>query len=82
MTNEEEMTDGINVLPLSDHICLQFNFKCYCSEGHVSKPRYNVHQANCDKMHQMVESIEWEIFLYHLMFGQHNYDEFSSGFLV
>jgi len=37
MINEEEMIDGINVLPALDHICLRFN---YCSEGHVSKQRF------------------------------------------
>jgi len=80
MTNEAEMIDGNNVLPalgLSDHICLRFNFKCYCSEGHVSKPRYNVHQADCAKMHQMIESIKWEDLLAPLDV-QSAYDEFSS----
>ena len=42
MTNEEEMIDSINTLPAlgqSDHMCLWFNFKCYCPESHISKPR-------------------------------------------
>ena len=82
MTNEEEMIDGINTLPalgLSVHICLRFKFKCYCSESHITKPQYNVHQADSIKMCQTQRSVEWEDVLTPLD-TQSAYNEFSSRF--
>ena len=58
------MIDGIDffsVLGLSDHLlCLWFNFNFYCSTNHTSKPCYNIHQADTDKMRQLLASIEWD----------------------
>lgn len=66
ITNEEEMVGSIDVLPalgLSDHVCLQFNFRCYCFPNHPPKPRYNIKQANFDKMRHLLALIEWQDFL-------------------
>ena len=62
-TNEEGMVDGIEYLPAigsSDHVCLQFNLLCYSSYSQVSRPKYNLYQANFDTMRQLLQEIDWD----------------------
>ena len=79
LTNEEEMINSVNILPalgLSDHVCLRFNYLCYCSTNPASKPHYNIHQANIVRMRQMLTVIEWEDLLSPLDI-QSAYNEFA-----
>ena len=62
-TNEEGMVNGIEYLPAigsSDHVCLRFNLLCYSSYSQVSRPKYNLYQANFDTMRELLQEINWD----------------------
>ena len=62
-TNEEAMINTINYLPgigSSDHVCLQFNLLCYSTCTKSTLPRYNLRQANFDKMRNLIEEVNWD----------------------
>ena len=62
-TNEEGMVDGIEYLPAigsSDHVCLRFNLLYYSSYSQVSRPKYNLYQANFDTVRQLLQEIDWD----------------------
>ena len=70
-TNEEGMVDGIKYSPAigsSDHVCLQFNLLCYSSYNQVSRPKYNLYQANFDTIRQLLQEIDWDDNLYSIDF--------------
>ena len=47
-------------LGLSDHVCLKFALTCYGNYIHDNKPRYNLHQADFDRMRILLEAIDWD----------------------
>ena len=47
-------------LGLSDHVCLRFELTCYGNYTQDKKPRYNLCQADFDKMRTMIEAYDWE----------------------
>ena len=54
------MIDNIEYLPgvgASDHVCLQFNFICYSSPMPTDRPKYNLHQADFNKMRELLQPI-------------------------
>ena len=62
-TNEEGMVSDIQYLPglgLSDHLCLKFELICYGNYMQDKKPKYNLRQADFDKMRTLIENINWE----------------------
>jgi len=62
-TNEDGMINNIEYLPgigASDHVCLQFNFTCYSSPAPTSRPKYNLNQANFDRMmRELLQNADW-----------------------
>jgi len=57
------MVSGIQYLPglgLSDHVCLKFTLTCYGTFIHDNKHRYNLHQADFDRMWSLLEVIDWD----------------------
>ena len=61
-TNEDGMIDSIEYLPgigASDHVWLQFNFICYSSPMPTDRPKYNLHQADFNKMRELLQPIDW-----------------------
>jgi len=63
LTNEEAMVNAIQYLPVigsSDLVCLQFDLLCYSASSKASLPRYNLHQANFDKMSDLIEDVNWD----------------------
>ena len=57
------MVDGIEYLPAissSDHVYLQFNLLCYSSYSQVSRPKYNLYQADFNTMRQLLQDIDWD----------------------
>ena len=44
---------------LSDHVCLGFNFKCYCQHSSVNSPRYNLYSAYFTKMRHLISNVDW-----------------------
>ena len=57
------MISDIQHLPglgLSDHVCLKFALTCYGTYIHDNKPRYNLHQADFDRMRTLLEAIDWD----------------------
>ena len=57
------MISDIQHLPglgLSDHVCLKFALTCYGKYIHDNKPRYNLHQADFDRMRTLLEAIDWD----------------------
>ena len=62
-TNEEAMINTINYLPVigcSDHVCLQFELLCYSTHTKASLSRCNLHQADFDKMRNLIEEVNWK----------------------
>ena len=58
----------IYLVSISDHVCLQFGFKCYCQFSYVNKLTYCLHSADFAKMHQSINSnVDWEKFLIRLI---------------
>ena len=59
MINNIEYLPGIGS---SDYVCLCFNLLCYSDYNQVNKLkyRYNLHQANFDKMRQLLQDVDWE----------------------
>jgi len=56
-TNEEAMISSINYFPgigSSDHVCLQFHLLCYSTHAKASLPRYNLRQADFNKMRELI----------------------------
>ena len=56
------MVDSIEYLPAigsSDHVRLRFNLLCYSSFSQVSRPKYNLYQANYT-MRQLLQEIDWD----------------------
>ena len=56
------MIDSIEYLPgigASDHVWLQFNFICYSSPMPTDRPKYNLHQADFNKMRELLQPIDW-----------------------
>ena len=66
-------------LGLSDHICLQFALTCYGKFIHDNKRRYNLHQADFDKMRTLLEAIDWDHILSSLDIYQ-AWDVFASHY--
>ena len=55
------MVSDIQYLPglgLSDQICLKFTLTCYGTFIHDNKPRYNLHQADFERMRSLLEDID------------------------
>ena len=62
-SKEKDFVEDLQYLPglgLSDHLCLEFSFKCYSEYKPVSKPRYNLHCADFPKMRQLISDVDWE----------------------
>ena len=63
LTNEDGMINNVKYLRgigCSDHVCLWFSLLCYSNYSRVSRPKYNLNQANFDKMRQLLQDIHWE----------------------
>ena len=73
LTNERDFVEDVHYLPglsLSDHVCLEFSFKCYCQYSNVNKLRYNLHSADFAKMCQLISNVDWEETLNPLNFSE------------
>ena len=55
MINNIEYLPGIGS---SDYVCLCFNLLCYSDYNQVNKLKYNLHQANFDKMRQLLQDVD------------------------
>ena len=76
------MISDIQHLPglgLSDHVCLKFVLTCYGKYIHDNKPRYNLHQADFDRMRTLLEAIDWDDTLSSLDIHQ-AWDVFASHY--
>ena len=49
-------------LGLSDHICIKIVLTSYGKFIHDNKRRYNLHQADFDRMGTLLEAIDWDHF--------------------
>ena len=78
-TDKEGMISDIKHLPglESDHICLQFTLIYYGKFIHDNKHRYNLHQADFDRMWTLLEANEWDHILSSLDIYQ-AWDVFAS----
>ena len=81
--NEQDLIEDIQYLPglgLSDHLCLEFSFRCYCQYyTSVNKPRFNLHSVDFTTMCQLISNVDWEDALN--PFDLHNaWDYFSATF--
>jgi len=63
LTNEEAMINTIQYLPgigSSDHVCLRFDLLCYSTCNKATQPRYNLRQANFDKLRDLIQEVNWD----------------------
>ena len=65
-SNQKDFVEDIQYLPglgLSDHVCLEFGFKCYSLYNPVSIPKFNLRSADFPKMRQLISDVDWESIL-------------------
>jgi len=56
------MINTIQYLPgigFSDHVCLRFDLLCYSTCSKATQPRYNLHQADFDKLTDLIQEVNW-----------------------
>ena len=71
-SNKKDFVEDLQYLPglgLSDHVCLEFSFKCYTEYNPVSKPKYNLYSADFLEMSQLILMLTGKTFLILLMLG-------------
>ena len=62
MINNVEYLPGIGS---NDLVCRQFSLLCYSNYSQVCRPKYNLNQANFDKIRQLLQDIYFEPLRYH-----------------